>query len=927
MASNEFMNTQMGESLQPYNMPIVDPIQPLTMGDPNQIDAMGDPNQIDAMGDPNQIDATNQKIDDLQKSIDANKPPGLISMMITFLFTTVMGKLIGYALVFALLGVVLYFAYQAAKKALSAALIKAKEAICVPLGPILTLTGNDFCDAGPGNIVDPNTTTANYIFQTYGNDDKLYTYEVPGDGAVWYKPAAGIKTDDIEVLDYDGGANNSGDKSEYHGIEFKDKDDSIFKNSVNTNPTNTCNAGCGNTSQSKVFGLSAPNDKYEKEPKYLYRKQKGPDYVYAVFKRKDFTPSGVPNFIFITLNDDGGQVRYAVPEDSMWTDAAYKNIKGNNVENLNYSETYKGQELKGIQFKNNSDSIFKYSENDNKFNSFNTGEPNSGQGVAKIANPPGYVAESKYLYREKQGGDYIYKVFRREGTAVPDIVQSIAGDINANYIFGAYNSNGEAKYYAVPDDGAMWYKPAVFGEKTDNVDTISFAITYDDNNTLSGIRFKNNGDSIFRNSNNNDGDNSWGNGGKNTGNAVKDIDPPTKNYAPEPKYLYRWQTGKDKEFVYKVFRKKDFTPPNAVLVNKNGVDVAAPPPKDFTVTCGSSTYKNPNYIFQTVNKNGDINTYPITDDKYWTDPSNNGQKNSNYSKNGISGILFKNDDSTIFKCSTNNSDDSAWGTTGKNNWNAVTAISAPTGYSKESKYLWRDQTFDNLLYVVFKKDPVNCDLYNTNLPYECMNKIWKAAGCKKDTPWRDGKGDWAADKSRATLESDVKLYLNAESCTGVVPPGAPAAPAKPARFTDIIGGSDTKYILGTVNVKGEKKFYAINDDNYWKNPASKDVDEYNFSFEGKKGIRFESNDKTIFKNTSSKDDDNSYGTGGKNNTTAVHNLEAPQGYTKEESYAWRWQVRKNMDLIYAVFKRNDTFTADKVISRFMNRGNLKPMFY
>ena len=669
MASNEFMNTQMGESLQPYNMPIVDPIQPLTMGDPNQ---------IDAMGDPNQIDATNQKIDDLQKSIDANKPPGLISMMITFLFTTVMGKLIGYALVFALLGVVLYFAYQAAKKALSAALIKAKEAICVPLGPILTLTGNDFCDAGPGNIVDPNTTTANYIFQTYGNDDKLYTYEVPGDGAVWYKPAAGIKTDDIEVLDYDGGANNSGDKSEYHGIEFKDKDDSIFKNSVNTNPTNTCNAGCGNTSQSKVFGLSAPNDKYEKEPKYLYRKQKGPDYVYAVFKRKDFTPSGVPNFIFITLNDDGGQVRYAVPEDSMWTDAAYKNIKGNNVENLNYSETYKGQELKGIQFKNNNESIFRNSENDNKFNSFNTGGKNNGQSVAKIAAPKGYEAESKYLYREKQGGDYIYKVFRRTGFVPPEVSSNdIAGDKNANYMLGTINSDGQPKYYAVPGDGSDWYKPAIYGEKTDAVEKLNYGEQYNDK-YLPGVQFKNNGDSIFKLSSNDNADNSFNTGGKNNGQSVAVMNPPSSKYAKEEKYAYREKQGGD--YVYAVFRKKDFTPPNAVVIKKDdGSTVVVGPPKHFIVTCGSTTYMNPNYIFQTVNKKGEINTYPITDYNYWTNPSNDIVRTRDYEKDGIRGIEFHNNSDSIFRCSTNDDSDNSYDTSGTNNMAAVTNLTAPLG--------------------------------------------------------------------------------------------------------------------------------------------------------------------------------------------------------------------------------------------------------
>ena len=931
MASNQIMiQPQVGELLQPYNMPINlpgDPNQTLP-GDPNQT-LPGDSNQT-LLGDPNQTDEINKKLDALDNSIKAAQPAGFISKAITFLTTTIAGEIIKWILVLAVLGVIFYFAYQATKKMFSAALIKAKEAICVPLGPILTLTGNDFCDAGPGNIVDPNTTTANYIFQTYGNDDKLYTYEVPGNGEVWYKPAAGIKTDDIEVLDYDGGANNSGDKAEYHGIEFKDNDSSIFKNSVNTNPTNTCNAGCGNTKQSKVFGLGPPNSKYEKEPRYLYRKQKGPDYVYAVFKRKDFTPTeGLPNFIFITLNSDGGQVKYAVPEDSMWTDPAYKNIKTNNVESLTYDETYNGMSLVGIQFKNNNASIFRNSENDNKFNSFNTGDLNNGQSVAKIAAPPGYEAESKYLYREKQGGDYIYKVFRKIGTQVPEVSSDdIAGDKNANYMLGTINSDGFPKYYAVPGDGADWYKPAIYGEKTDAVEKLNYGEQYNDK-YLSGVQFKNNGNSIFNLSSNDNADNSFNTGGKNNGQSVAVMNPPNSKYVKEEKYAYREKQGGD--YVYAVFRKKDFTPPNATIVKKDGVDVVdvvVGPPKHFIVTCGSNTYMNPNYIFQTVNKNGDINTYPITDDNYWTSPSNDIVRTRNYSREGINGIEFHNNSDSIFKCSTNDDKDNSYGTSGTNNWNAVTKLTAPIGYEKESKYLWRYQAGPDYLYAVFKKKPVDCSLYNINLPYECMNKIWKAAGCKKDTPWSDRPGQWASDKSRATLESDVKLYLNAESCTGVAPPpapGAPAAPAKPARFTDIIGGSNTNYILGCVNRKGEKKFYAINEDKFWKNPSSKDVDEFNFSAGGKKGIRFENNGNTIFKNTTNDDKDNSYSSADYANTDkAVFNLEAPQGYTKEDSYAWRWQ--NGADYVYAVFKRNDTFTAGKVISQFMNRSNLRPMF-
>lgn len=926
MASNQFMNPQPGDPLQSYNMPISDPNQPVLTSDPNQpilisdqLQSIEDPNQMPPMSESN---ITKADVDELKNLTKAAQQPGIFGTA----KNVIIAKVLGGIVVVALMGLLLWWLGSMVKAAYGKAFALVKGGICDSLGSVIAITGSDFCDAGPGTIVDPETTNANYIFQTYGNNDKLFTYEVPGDGRVWYKPANGIKTDDIELLDYDGGSNNSGDKPEYHGIEFKDKDDSIFKNSVNTNASNTCDAGCGNTQQSKVFGLTGPkNGRYEKEPKYLYRKQKGPDYVYAVFKRKDFTPTeGIPNFIFITLNSDGGEVKYAVPEDSMWTDPAYKNIKTNNVESLTYDETYNGTSLVGIQFKNNNESIFRNSENDNKFNSFNTGGKNNGQSVAKIAAPKGYEAESKYLYREKQGGDYIYKVFRRTGFVPPEVSSNdIAGDKNANYMLGTINSDGQPKYYAVPGDGADWYKPAIYGEKTDAVEKLNYGEQYNDK-YLPGVQFKNNGDSIFKLSSNDNPDNSFNTGGKNNGQSVAVMNPPSSKYAKEEKYAYREKQGGD--YVYAVFRKKDFTPPNAVVIKKDdGSTVVVGPPKHFIVTCGSTTYMNPNYIFQTVNKKGEINTYPITDDNYWTNPSNDIVRTRDYEKDGIRGIEFHNNSDSIFRCSTNDDSDNSYGTSGTNNMAAVTNLAAPLGYEKESKYLWRRQSGPNYLYAVFKKKPVDCSLYNTNLPYECMNKIWKAAGCKKDTPWSDRPGQWASDKSRATLESDVKLYLNAESCTGVAPPSAPGAPSKPARFTDIKGGSDTKYILGNVNSRGEKKFYAINDDNFWKNPNKSDVDTFNYKKDGKTGTIFENNGNTIFKNSNNENDDNSYGDGGKNTYNAVYNMTAPEGYTKEDSYAWRWQSGRNY--IYAVFKRNDTFTADKVISRFMNRGNLKPMFY
>lgn len=134
-------------------------------------------------------------------------------------------------------------------------------------------------------------------------------------------------------------------------------------------------------------------------------------------------------------------------------------------------------------------------------------------------------------------------------------------------------------------------------------------------------------------------------------------------------------------------------------------------PPSFHKSCSESISK-PNYIFQCVNSNGNINTYPIIKDEYWTNNNGTGYMRD-LNENGANGRLYENygdteNDSrnTIFRCSTNKNDDNSYGTGGKNTWKAVINLSAPAGYTKEPMYLWRNQfgAERKLLYAVFKRN-------------------------------------------------------------------------------------------------------------------------------------------------------------------------------------------------------------------------------
>ncbi len=262
-----------------------------------------------------------------------------------------------------------------------------------------------------------------------------------------------------------------------------------------------------------------------------------------------------------------------------------------------------------------------------------------------------------------------------------------------NYIFGTINEKGKKYYYPVPDDGKIWYNPAMGIRTPDIFDSAlgtnkQDGLNYDggENNPHEdpkyyGIEFQDNRNSIFKFSPDGDANNSKGLEGENNASAVFNLEAPA-GYIPEPSILYREQSGKD--YVYRVFRKDSFTPPK------------------------------PNYIMQTINNKGKINTYVIPDEKMWVLPkkgiitdevktlnfsggtANEGNKKEHY------GVEFKKD-SKIFVNTSNKNNPNSWGCcSGKNNCNAVYALSAPAGYTKETKFLYRNQNGPDYCYSVFK---------------------------------------------------------------------------------------------------------------------------------------------------------------------------------------------------------------------------------
>ena len=122
--------------------------------------------------------------------------------------------------------------------------------------------------------------------------------------------------------------------------------------------------------------------------------------------------------------------------------------------------------------------------------------------------------------------------------------------------------------------------------------------------------------------------------------------------------------------------------------------------------------RNTNYVLQTVDGNGNTRTYAITNDSYWTNPSSgdintrnyDGGSNNSGNKPEHYGIEFEKS-AKIFNGITDENSDNAYGKAGKNNADAVYALCAPVGYTKEPKYAYKYQSSHaDFVYAVFKKN-------------------------------------------------------------------------------------------------------------------------------------------------------------------------------------------------------------------------------
>lgn len=692
--------------LTQYDMPIRQ--APMTYQSPMQQQPMMYPTpmmQPDLMMYPS-MQFVNQEVPIQQ--VQNNTEPSVVSGIMGLIGKQILGYFI-FAIF--IVGVILLFYFFVVKPILANGYKYVKEKICNAIGPVLEITGSDYCDAGPGNVIDPLTTNANYIYQTIDENNKVISYEVPGDGSVWYIPASHhIKSEGVEVLDYAGGSINSSDNPAYHGIEFKNNSETIFANSVNENAHNAY----GDRGRA-VYELQPPHAEFVKEPLFLYRKQVGQDLVYAVFRRASFVPPPGPEYIFATYNDEGGIGYYAVPESNMWTDAAYLGLKTGNVNQLEYAEDYNGNLAVGIQYHNNDESIFRYSENDNQYNSFNTGDKNNGQSVIAMSAPIGYTREYYYLYRAKDGGDYIYAVFRRNDVIPPPMnynrrTMTNIGEINSGfeYVYATVNEFGVAKYYQIVES-ILWYEPAIFFVKGRGVKEVrrdqgflGFPMN------LMGILFENNNNTIFKYSNNENGDNAYGIGGRNTINAVKNIKAPEGFYA-EPLYLIRDQSGAN--YIYKVFRRAGYKPAHTDEVpNPNGGLMLSTSIGEFKCrsTCDNGDCTDLNrmkYVLRCFQDNTNIiNNYPIRDSRFWETPGDNITIERDHWVNGRPAILFKNNSDAeryIFNCSTNNDRDNSYNEMDRLK---IYSMVAPIGWSKETKYAVREQAGRRYVYAVFRRN-------------------------------------------------------------------------------------------------------------------------------------------------------------------------------------------------------------------------------
>ena len=117
---------------------------------------------------------------------------------------------------------------------------------------------------------------------------------------------------------------------------------------------------------------------------------------------------------------------------------------------------------------------------------------------------------------------------------------------------------------------------------------------------------------------------------------------------------------------------------------------------------------NTDYLLQTYDDRGNVLTYcyPYFNHVYYEEAKNGimnrSVDNLEYSKYGVKGIEFKNND-TIFDGIDDTNENNSYGTGGYNSAPAVIKLPAPDGYIKEPNYIFRSQKSTDYFYALFKK--------------------------------------------------------------------------------------------------------------------------------------------------------------------------------------------------------------------------------
>ena len=175
---------------------------------------------------------------------------------------------------------------------------------------------------------------------------------------------------------------------------------------------------------------------------------------------------------------------------------------------------------------------------------------------------------------------------------------------------------------------------------------------------------------------------------------------------------------------------------------------------------------------------------------------------------------------------------------------------------------------------------------------------WNNAGCTTTLTLSDDFSYWKANPTK--VDADMKAWATIndishnKKCYGktFIPPAS---------------CTDTKYIIRTYDNAGNILTYCYPAFNYLyyvdavDGKSTAGINNFNYSAYDVSGVEFKDNKDTVFSGVDDRDAYNSYGTSGINNAGAVKAMIAPEGYTKQDKYLFRYQY--GPDHIFAVFKK------------------------